>query len=429
MPRSPERQLISSILRNGDFKTATAHGVKQDMFHTHNDEWEWVQKYFQKYGKTPSIASFRRQFDEFVILKSTDTDYLADEVKRAHIRKQIIDVISDVADLIGDDDVDTALKKMSASLVTIAAASGSDYDGDIFRNYDDVMQEVEARVIRHNETGSAGIPTGISAIDDETGGSNPGELLILGARLGQGKSWILQLIAAQAAASGAKVQFDALEQSRAAVSMRIHTLLSSSVGKQVFQTAQLMKGKDFSLVEYKRFVRSLGANMKGALHVSDTSRGLVSPMTVMAQIEKNQPDIVFIDYLTLMAKTGPDWQGVAQLSSDLKSLATRYGIPIWAASQLNRTDGISRNDIPGAEALSQSDAIGQDADMVITQRQMSTSVLGMKMAKYRNGRSGQKWYMEFRPGDGVIKEVSYSRALDLIDKDKDDAAAYEEKSR
>lgn len=427
MARNPEQQLLSSIIATGDPKTAMAHGVSETMFNNYSDEWLWVLGYQSKYGKSPSRMAFKRQFPDFVLLKtSNETDFWSDEVRRSYTKHLLVSTVNRIADSLADDDIDTAIKTALSDIIRIAASTGTEHDGNIFASFDDVIADVESRVTRASATGSSGIPTGISAIDDETGGSNPGELLILGARLGSGKSWVMQYMGAHAAAAGYNVQFDALEQTRAQVTMRIHNLLSSSVGKQIFQSAQLMKGKGFSLREYKKFVYLLKTSMKGQLHVSDTSRGMVSTTTIMSQIERNNPDIVFVDYITLLAKSGPDWQGVAQLSSELKSLAGRYQIPIWAASQLNRADGNVRNGIPGTEALSQSDAIGQDADMVVTQRLMSARVIGMMMAKYRNGHSGFKWYMHFEPDTGTLKQITYGKAMDLQDEDKDRASQKEE---
>ena len=43
----------------------------------------------------------------------------------------------------------------------------------------------------------------------------------------------------------------------------------------------------------------------------------------------------------------------------------------------------------------------------------------MKMAKYRHGPGGYKWYVEFKPTAGVMREVTYDQMLDI--KDTDDA--------
>lgn len=162
------------------------------------------------------------------------------------------------------------------------------------------------------------------------------------------------------------------------------------------------------------------------MHVSDASRGQVSVATVASQIERNQPDAVYIDYMTLMAKSSSDWQGVAQLSGELKALGTNYGIPIYAAAQLNREYGVGRKgEPPGAEALAQSDAIGQDADAVITMAAVSPSVLKMRMAKNRNGVGDFTWHMQFQPTQGIIREVSWNKAQLLIDKDNENADADE----
>ena len=124
-----------------------------------------------------------------------------------------------------------------------------------------------------------------------------------------------------------------------------------------------------------------------------------------------------------MQKTGPYWQGVADLSSDLLRCSNEYSIPVIAAAQLNREHGIGKEP-PGPEAIAQADAIGQDATAVITMVKMSESVLVMKLAKHRNAPDGFKWYVHFDPAHGKFEEVTYDKALDI--KDADDVRRDEE---
>lgn len=423
MPVNVESQLVSSILRNSDFKTALANGVTAEMFHSHQDEWTWLETYWRKYRRHPTKAAFLAKFPDFRISRVDDTHYYTDEVKRSHVRHTLIGIVNDVTDALSDGDIDSAVKQMNASVISAYAGLNSQNDGDIFASYTDILGDVETRVRRANETGSSGIPSGFSKIDEELGGFNSGESIILGARLGSGKSWLLQAWAAAASAAGKCVLFDALEQSRAQVGMRLHALMSSSVGEQVFASNSLMRGKDFDVRAYRAFLKKLKREIRGRLHVSDTSRGLVSPLTIASQIERIQPDIVFIDYLTLLRKAVADWQGVAENSGAIKSLATRYDIPIVSAAQLNRNDGLGKgNEPPGAEALAQSDAIGQDADIVFTSKQISRHVITMKAAKVRNGPGGWLCWVEFDPTNGVVRDISANRAQTLMDKDADDAA-------
>lgn len=421
MASTPEQYLISSVLRDKDMNLALANHITADMFRAYPDEWEWLEYYYRNYRKTPTKAAFKAQFPKFTVKASNDTGHFATEVRKAHARRQMLTGINEWTDLIAKGAIDQAVQAMGSQTVKIAASLGSMNDGDIFSMYEDIVADVERRVHRVAKTGSAGIPTGFPTLDERTGGPQPGDLWIIGARLGEGKSWTMQAMATAAVLSGYTVQFDALEQSRAQVGMRIHGFLSSQVGREIFSTTSLMQGRDFDLVQYKKFVRQLKKDLDGKLHVSDTTRGRVGIMTVASQIERNNPDIVYIDYLTLMDKKGGEWQDVAALSSGLLNLSVEYQVPIVAASQLNR-NAAGGKEPGGADTISQSDAIGQDASGIITIKQTSSKTLMMKMAKNRNGPGGFKWYVHFEPDKGIMKEVDYSEHGDLRDEARIDDA-------
>jgi replicative DNA helicase len=213
------------------------------------------------------------------------------------------------------------------------------------------------------------------------------------------------------------VQYDALEQSRAQIAMRTHSFLSSEYGKQTFRSMDLMNGKDFDLKSYKEFLTGLKSHTAGKFFVNDTSRGRLNPSMIAAQIERNKPNVVFIDYLTLMNTGGDDWKAIANLSAELKGIAMHYQIPIIAAAQINRM--AIGNDVPGPEHLAGADAIGQDADCVITMKQMSAHVIKMRLAKFRHGSDGQTWLNEFRPNSGKFDEISSQRADEITQEDKE----------
>jgi len=410
--------LISSILRDEDMSVAFKSGLTNSQFHAYPDEWEWLENYYLKHRKTPSKLAFKQQFPEFPVKAVNDTAHYAIEVRKHHARHSLTATMRDVADHIADGDIDAAVRKMHSSIISISSTMGDGTnDSDIVTSWEDTYNEVEKRVERVNEHGMSGVPTGFTTLDERTGGPQPGHVWIIGARLGQGKSWTMMRMATAAIIEGYNVQYNALEQTRAEVAMRVHTFLSTEVGKELFRNLDLMQGKNFDLKSYREFLSGLKETINGRMHVSDTSRGRVSPLTIASQIERNKPDIVFIDYLTLMEKSGDgDWKSVAKLSGEIKTIAMEYQVPIVAAAQLNRAMGLSKEPA-GPEALAQSDAIGQDADAVITMRQMSPSVLQMKLAKNRHGASGFKWYCQFQPSAGIFKEVTYNEALTIKDED------------
>lgn len=422
---NPEALLISAVLMQADHVTATARGVTAEMFHAYPDEWEWIEKYIQKHRRTPSKVTFTQNFPNFRIKKVDDVAHYAEEVRRQDAGAGLKNSIGDSIAFLKDGDVENALKVLHASTLVAEnkfAGGGSAFDGDIIRDYADVLREVERRADRVKNFGQAGIPTGFPTLDNRTGGPQPGQFWVIAARLGEGKTWSLVRMAVAAAFSGLTVQYDALEQSRQEIAMRVFTFASSEYGQAIFKNLDQSMGTMTSLREYRDFLTSMRNHINGKFHVADTSRGPISPMAIAAQIERNHPDAVFLDYLTLMDHGGgPDdnWRGVSKLSGSLKRTAQQYGVPIIAAAQLNRSAATGR-DPAGPEALAESDAIGRDADAVITMKQQSKRVILMKLAKYRHGRDGFTWYTEFKPNTGSFEEITFDQAQDLQAEDKDE---------
>jgi replicative DNA helicase len=421
MATHPEALLISSILRTGDSTTHFRKGITSAHFHLHKTEMEWIEGYIQKHRKAPSKVTFKSKFPNFQTYQADDVEHFSDEVKSEHVRWTLMSLLEDSIDLIAADDADQALKKLQAGLITVQSQTqGESIDFDLISDWETTYGEVSQRVDRVLRTGHAGIPTGFRTLDLVTGGLQPGWLCIVGARLGQGKTFTLIRMSLAAVALGHKVQFFSLEQGKTQISIRAMAFLSKQYGPELFKSMDLSRGRGFDIRAYRKFVEQLKDSVSGKFLVNDTSRGRVSPLTIQAACEKNQPDMVMVDYLTLMQMQGDGgWQSVAALSAALKGLGEQYQIPMIAGSQINRM-GISKEP-PGAEHLSQADNIGHDADLLITQMQLSKSVLKMKVAKFRHGPTGDVWWCKFKPNIGEFEEVSGDEAEVLKDADAEDA--------
>lgn len=250
---------------------------------------------------------------------------------------------------------------------------------------------------------------------------NPDSLYVVSGCILTHNTWSLVRTAAAACFSGYNIQYDALESSRPEIAMRFHTFASSEYGKEVFKNLDLSQGRNFSPRSYKEFLQELRSHVKGRMHIADTSNGPVNPLTIASQIERNKPDAVFLDYITLLDgvdSASDDWRSIGKTSKMLKQIAERYQIPIIAAAQLNRNAALGKGPA-GPEALAESDAIGRDADAVITMKQLSKHVIQMKLAKFRHGRDGYSWYCKFLPNTGFFEEVTFDEAQDIIADDED----------
>ena len=413
----PESLLLSSVVQSGEHQQLAKHGITAQMFHVHQDEAAWMERYISKNGKAPSRQAIRQVFPDFVLYRVDDTSHWCEEVRREHRRASLVDLVNNALDLVDAQDEDSALAALETGLTSIRASSqGVRNDFDVFDDWEQVYDTVSARVDKVRTSGWAGIPSGFKTLDDITGGFQPGWFGVIAARLGEGKTWTGVRMGFHAAITGHRVSYFSLEQPKLQIAMRVHAFGSKVYSKEVFNPMSLNRGTGFDIQQYRRFLQDMQKKRgSGNFKINDTARGRVTPSTIAAVIELDQPNIVFIDYLTLLGTTSDDWRGTAKLSADIQSLAQRYDIPIVALSQVNRL-GIGKEP-PGAESLSQADAIGQDADLVMTQKQMSRHVMKHRLAKFRHGQGGDTWYSKFSPGTGEYEEFSAGAAEAQIELD------------
>jgi replicative DNA helicase len=415
MAKSPERLLLSSILRDGDFQLAATNGISGYHFNAYRDEWTFLERFVSTYGKTPTIAAFCDRFPRFHVDDANDTPHLIQEVRRSYVSGKLADIMRESIEDLQHRDIESALKRIHAqSIVLGQELDGVASDADIIGNFDDVLNEVQRRAYAVATEGGAGVLTSFPTFDEMTGGLQPGWLVIVAGRQGEGKSWTGLKMSVSAVMQGKAVQYNTLEMTRAEVGMRFHSFLSSASGQQVFNNTALSQGHGFNLREYRKFLARSKDLVKGRFHVADSQRGKLSALTLKAMVERNEPDLVVVDYITLMEKGGSDWQNIAQLSGDLKNLAVQERVPLVALSQLNRQAGITNGDNPAnIEAITGSDSIGADADVVVTFKQVTPRLLRYRCVKNRHGHSGFTWWAKFDPGNGILEEVTDKVAQEI----------------
>ena len=412
---SPEILYISALLRTQDHAHSVKHGITSDYFDAYNSEWSWVENFVKRHGTTPSKTAFKSQFLDCKIYATDELDHYMDMLREALNRRGVVQMLTEAANVVTEGTIDEAITLLNAGAKRLQIQSQtSARETSVIEDWDMIFDNVMAKRERAAKSGSAGIATGFKTIDMASGGSQPGEFWIYAARLGQGKSWTLMRMAVEAIEQGHTVLYNALEQSRAQVGLRVQNIMS----KGMYKANDLNRGVVDSMDEYREFLLGLKDQIKGRLIVSDKPR--ITTAHLASQIERHNPDIVFIDYLTLMktnAKGGSkDWLAVADLSAELKGIAEEYEIPIISAAQINRM-GTSKKEAPGTEHVAYADAIGQDADGLVTMTRSSNHLLKCRFAKYRNGPDGDKFNLEFNPGKGLIEEVSHARAEEIIEED------------
>jgi replicative DNA helicase len=251
-----------------------------------------------------------------------------------------------------------------------------------------------------------------------TGGIAPGNLWYIAARLGVGKSWKLLTIAVAAAEAGWNVKFYSLEMSTREVVDRLHMIALRDAYHGVWE--DLGKSERAELMDE-------WAGRCGRVDIADPTGGPVDASVIAANHEDGS--IAIVDYIGLMrSATGQraveDWRAAAMISNQLKEVALEHSIPIVSAAQVNREGARSRDASP--EHLAQSDALGQDADVLVTiQRDKNVSrVHEYSLVKNRHGTSGARWYARFEPGLRRFEDIGADTALSLMEADREIAEAH-----
>ncbi len=300
---------------------------------------------------------------------SANIEYYARVVMEKYIQRSLINscnaIISDSYDDSKDilDLLDDAESKIF-SIVESNLKRESKELGDIVDNALNQLTE-----IRDSGDDLHGVPSGIRAIDEKTGGWQKSDLIIVAARPAMGKTSLVLSIARNAALDfNIPVAMFSLEMS---ANQLVHRLFSMESG---IPSDHIAKG-NLTDVEWTRLWENVSKLNSSNLIIDDTPGLSVFDLRAKCRRLKHKYDIqmVIIDYLQLMqagndnSKHGGNReQEIAYISRQLKMLAKELDVPVIALSQLSRAvETRSGSKRPILSDLRESGSIEQDADMVL----------------------------------------------------------------
>lgn len=235
------------------------------------------------------------------------------------------------------------------------------------RTVGQMMDETFAEIRKAVGTagGITGVPTGLAAVDNVSGGWQPGELIILAARPGMGKTSFILHCAKYAQRVGKTGMLFSLEMGWLALMKKI---VASESG---YSTAKLGRGLDMTMEEVDEIERRMADLRTSGLILDDTASISIGELRakVAKAVAEQGVQIVYVDYLQLMsgdAKSGNREQEIGTISRGLKLISKENNIPVIALSQLSRAVETRGGDKkPQLSDLRESGSIEQDADVVI----------------------------------------------------------------
>ena len=209
-----------------------------------------------------------------------------------------------------------------------------------------------------------GVTTGFMDLDTALGGMKRGDLIIVAARPGLGKTSLVLNFAKNASArQTARVAFFSIEM---AAEQLVQRLVAMESG---VDSTRLAFGNHTDRDE-RLISHALGVLAEMPIYFDDSAGLTVAEMRAKArrlQLEHGL-DLIFVDYLQLMhsgVRSENRVQEVSYITRSLKQLARDLDVPVVACSQLSRAAETRANNIPQLSDLRESGSIEQDADVVM----------------------------------------------------------------
>lgn len=295
---------------------------------------------------------------------AANAQYYAEIVKEHAIMRRLIEAGTKIAQLgyANETEVDTLVDQAQAEIYAVTDGNAKEDYVSFSEALEETINEIDANSNRPD--GVYGVPTDFIEFDELTGGLHGGQMIVIAARPGVGKSTLALDIARSAAIHHQMTTvFFSLEMSRTELAMRV----LSAEGK--IPMSELKKG-DLGTEGWTNLANLQGRIDSAPLFIDDSPN--MTLMEIRAKCrrlkQRNDLKLVVLDYLQLMSsgkKVESRQQEVSEFSRSLKLLAKELDVPVIALSQLNRGSEQRTDKRPMVSDLRESGSIEQDADMVI----------------------------------------------------------------
>lgn len=237
------------------------------------------------------------------------------------------------------------------------------------------------------------IKTGYSSIDNIIGNFQGGDLFILAAATGMGKTCLMLNMALSMAKQDKKVLIFSLEMSN-------QQLLNRVIASETGINSNKYRNANFTEQEAERYFNYAYSDDFSTLDIETCTEYNITTSRIRTIVLASKADIIFIDYLGLISggnKTN-SYERVSEISRELKLLAMESKKPFIVLHQLNRANSERKDKRPLLSDLRDSGKIEQDADIIgfvfrpayyaDTEKPQNQNEMQLIIAKNRHGQSG-----------------------------------------
>ena len=430
--QSFQTKVLSCLIADVRLLDTLREVIHPKFFESEANKWivEEIMQYYDDFKRTPSLDVFKVEISKmedsgmqkriveqlklaFTQLGDNDLDYVKKEFSNFCINQNLKEAIVQSVDLLKAGSYDRI-----KDLVDKAMKVGVDTDLGL-----DYVLDFEERSEDLNRTT---VPTSWDCINGlMDGGLGPGELGVIVAPSGVGKTWVLCALGAAAVKAGMNVVHYSLELSEHYVGQRYDTVFT-----------QIPSG---DLKDRKEDVFQKIKKLKGRLLIKYFPPKGISARNIESHIEKmtaagNKPDLVIIDYADLLLSTTNKSESTygeqGGVYIELRGMGGMLGIPIWTASQTNRS--AIDSEVIEADKVADSYAKVMNADFIMSISRKSKDKLNntarFHVMKNRFGPDGLTFPSKMDTNIGSIEVFEASSSDGIItSKESNDGAMMEKK--
>jgi replicative DNA helicase len=329
-------KVLAAMFTDRTFLQQIADIIQPGYFESESNEWilDVILNHFRTYKTPPTkdvlkvkvteiehdvlkVAVVEQLKEVFRYMESDDLSFVKDEILKFCKNQEIKHAIMDSVNLLKNGNYDEIKTKIDSAM-----KAGADTN---------IGHEYKSQVaLRYNEAARHTITTGWDVVDDlMDGGLAPGELGVVMAPAGIGKSWLLINIGANAIRNGKNVVHFTLELNENYVGQRYDSVITGIPAQ--------------NLKNYQEDIENKMSHISGELVIKYYPTKSVGVMALKAHIEKSAmvgkaPDLVIVDYADLLKVSAKDkHEALEELYEELRGMAGEYGVPVWTATQAGRS--------------------------------------------------------------------------------------------
>lgn len=369
-----ERMILSSCLLGGGEVYANIAGdieIKDFSLKAHQDIFKAIVScvnagepiglsFLKKYGKLDEQI-----LNEIIATPSMiNISAYAKELREKSIKRQLLSFAHLLPSRISANRAVSEISdELSKDIFTIISRVNS---ADI-KNVNEVLGELLEEFKRQKSLENKhiiGLESGFSELDDKTKGFKGGELIIVAARPGMGKTTLCLNFIDNVLRQNKGVVMFSLEMPGIQIMQRL-LASKTSIPLQKIITADLNDD------EWDRVSDACNYYAKTQFFLYDSGYASITDIRAILRRLKAQEDdisLCVVDYIGLMmshSNFSDRHLQVSEISRGLKLLARELDMPIIALSQLNRSLENRSNKRPMLSDLRESGAIEQDADTIL----------------------------------------------------------------